>query len=131
MGDGTEDSYSFTGGLYVAPAGVYDVLVKNANGTWKLTKKGGSALNFDSSWVLTSLVDTNGNTTSLAYIGANLTSVTDPAGRSLTLAYAAGKLASVTDIQSRTWSFAYDASGRPATISHPPLAGQTYTQAFA
>ena len=53
------------GGNYTAAAGVFDVLVKNGDGSFTLTQKGQTRLSFSSAGRLTSIVDKNGNTQSL------------------------------------------------------------------
>jgi YD repeat-containing protein len=129
-GDGTETIYTLSGSSYIAPVGTYDTLVKNANGTWMLTQKMGTIVNFRSDGTLGSIVDTHGNTTTCVYTGSNLTSVVDPSGRALTLGYSGASLASVTDIEGRVWTLAYDSSGRLAQLTDPPLNGASYSRVF-
>ena len=126
-GDGTETPYTLSGTTYTPPAGCYDTLVQNTGGTWTLTRKGGTRLNFTSGGVLSSIVDTNGLTTTLAYTSGLLTTVTDAAGRTLTLGYTSGLLTSVTDCQSKTYTVAYTSS-LPTSLATPPLSGTTYNQ---
>ena len=90
-GDGTETAYAVSGSVYTPPAGCYDTLVQNGSGTWTLTRKGGMKLNFTAAGVLSSIVDTNGLTTTLTYTGGLLTTVTDAASRTLTLGYTSGR----------------------------------------
>ena len=129
-GDGTETVYTLSGSSYAAPIGVYDMLARNADGTWTLTQKMGTRYNFRADGTLGSIVDLNGNTTSCLYTGSSLTSVSDPAGRALGLAYTGGLLASVTDLEGRTWTLSYDGAGRLAQVNDPPLNGVTYARRF-
>ncbi len=84
-------------------------------------------LNFTSAGVLSSIVDTNGLTTTLTYTGGLLTTVTDAASRTLTLGYTSGQLTTVTDCQSKTYTLGYT-SGKLTSLTTPALSGQTYNQ---
>ena len=130
-GDGTETTYSLNSGQYVPPAGVYDTLVHNADGTWTLTVKGGTQYRFRQDGLLNSIVDLNGNTISLAYSGTLVTQVADAAGRTLQLGYSSGRLTSVTDAEGRTWTISYDGANRVVSLTTPPLNGQTFSTRFA
>lgn len=97
----------------------FSSLVKNGDDTYTLTGKEGGKLNFDTSGLLTSRVDRNGNTVSYTYTSGLLTKITDPFSRDTTLAYTSGQLSSVTDSAGRTASLAYDANGRVTSITQP------------
>jgi len=63
-------------------------------------------------YMLTGVVDRNGNHTTLTYTGGALTTITNAYGRSLTLTYNGGNhLNSVTDSAGRVTQFQYDATG--------------------
>ena len=129
--DGTETSYTLSGGNYTPPVGIYDSLVKNQDSTWTLTRKGGTLYHFNSSGLLTSIVDLNGNSISLTYSGSVITVITDAANRALQLGYTGSQLTSVTDCQNRVWSLAFDGSSRVKQVSDPLLNGQTYSRQMA
>ncbi len=76
---------------------------------------------------LTSIVDRNGNTTTLAYDGSNrLSTVTDAGGRSLTLHYdTSNRISSVSDSASRSVSFSYDPTNGDLTTVTDVLSGTT------
>ena len=136
--DGRVDKYVQNGSAYTPPLGIYDLLTSHG-GLFTLTLKDQTRYQFDGSGRLASIVDKNGNATSLSYSGANLTSVTDSAGRSLTINYdgsnritqtadPAGRtfhftydgfsnLASVTDARNNTTNYAYDSQHRLLTIT--------------
>ena len=126
-GDGTETAYTVSGSAYTPPAGCYDTLVHNADTTWTLTKKGGTKFNFTSAGVLSTIVDTNGLTTTLTYTGGLLTSVKDAANRTLTLGYTGGQLTSIADCLNRAYTLSY-VNNQPARLNTPPLSGQSYNQ---
>jgi len=86
-GDGGVATFSPSGGgNYTAPAGVFDVLVANGDGSFTLTQKDQTRFNFSSAGALTSVVDKNGNTQSLTYDGSGrLASITDSANRTFNL----------------------------------------------
>jgi hypothetical protein len=130
-GDGTETKFTLSGNAYTAPAGIYDRLVRNADTTWTLTRKGGyQVYRFNASGVLTTITDNNNNVTTCAYSGGQLASVTDPTGRALTFGYTGGKLTSITDFESRVWTLTYTGS-QLTQVSDPVLSGVTYRTAFA
>ncbi|MCK4660605.1 MAG: RHS repeat protein [Phycisphaerae bacterium] len=102
------------GGYEPTYAGCNDVLVKNGDGTWMLTRKNLEVYRFDSGGRLTSIADQNENTITLAYNDPSVpdfvTGVTDPAGRTLVLDFNSnGLLGSVTDFASppRTVQYSY------------------------
>jgi YD repeat-containing protein len=127
-GDGTENAYTLSGNAYTPPAGCFDTLVHNADSTWTLTKKGGTKFNFTSAGVLSTIVDTNGLTTTLTYTGGLLTSVKDAANRILALAYTGGLLTTITDCLNRAYTLTYGTSGQIARLNTPLLAGLSYNQ---
>ena len=107
-------------GVFVAPARVLATLVQNADGSYTYTRdKGGTKYNFSASGQLTSEVDLNGYTTTLAYTGGMLTAVTDPAGRALTFTYTGTNVTKVTDPMGRAYAYAYDANGNLTSATDP------------
>jgi RHS repeat-associated protein len=128
------------GGVFTAATGYFETLVANADGSFTLTKKDRTVYTFKSVagttflvggpvWRLTTIVDRNGNTTTLAYSGGNLATVTDTYGRSLTFAYnAQSHLTSVTDPYARVTRFQYDSTGRLLTnVTDPNGSTVKYT----
>jgi YD repeat-containing protein len=124
-GDGTETSYTLSGGQYVAPAGVYDRLVRNGDSTWTLTLKGGVEYRFRTDGLLGSIVDPNGNTLACTWTGGNLTQVTDPLNNVTQYVWQNTKLTQRTDARSRTTNYSYDAWGRLIGIAYPVSANIT------
>ena len=141
MSDGDIIYFRLSGSVYYpeAKGGDTSQIVKNTNGTYTRTQKNGVVHNFNSSGNLTSIVDRNGNTTTLTYSGSNLTSITDPngrttivtsssglitaitdpAGRVYSLAYTNSLLSTVTDPLGNAWHYTYDASGNMLTKTDP------------
>jgi RHS repeat-associated protein len=100
------------GGGFTAPSWIVATLVKNADGTFTLSRKDQTHYTFSAAGQLRRETDRNGLATTLAYSGGQLATVTDPAGRQLTLAYdGAGRLSKVTDPAGRTVTFAFDVAG--------------------
>lgn len=124
------------------------VATTNTDGTITMRWKDGTVWTFASvggslgpALYLTSLVDANGNTTTITWTGGNMTQVTDPVGRSLQFVYDSknhitqvtdpigrtvkysynpeGTLASVTDAEGGVTHYAYDAQNRLASIRDP------------
>ncbi len=115
------------GGNYTAATiGLSDTLRQNADGTFTLTHKNRTALNFTTTGHLASIVDRNGNTQTLSYDSSgNLISVTDTVGRVFTFAYNGNnQLLSVTDPPGRQVQYAYDGNGNLSSFTD---AGGTVT----
>src|SRR3989344_2629718 len=133
-GNGRKDEYLFQNGQYVPPAGFYETLVQETNGTWTLTKARGEQMIFDVNGNLSAIRDRNGNQITFAYdpqgslpiigtplFGQNsnrvvigfdyrLTQIVDTVGRPINLFYNAdGRLERITDFAGRTVSYTYDA----------------------
>jgi YD repeat-containing protein len=125
-GDGSSDAYSQNvDQSFTPPAGVFDTLVLNGDGTYTLTRKGGVRLNFGTNDKLSTIVDLNGNTVTLAY-GANghVSSITDPSGRVLSLGYdASSRLSTITDPSNRQFSLSYDAGHFLQLVTLPSPGG--------
>jgi RHS repeat-associated protein len=133
-GDGHVTRYKLgPGGSFIAATGYFETLVRNANGSFTLTKKDKTTYHFamipgtpflvaGPVYRLTSIVDRNGNATTLTYTGVNLTSITDTYGRSTVLSSTAqNKLASITDPAGRVTTFQYDATGHKLTTITDPI----------
>ncbi|NMC14834.1 MAG: hypothetical protein GYA34_18355 [Chloroflexi bacterium] len=129
-GDGRTDYWDDLGGGVYEPnmPGLVDKL-ETIGTDWKLTKKNMNVYIFDSSGMLKTVTDKNGNVFTLNYNASQLVSVSDPAGRTLTLAYHPdGKLASITDFASpaRTVQYQYT-DGRLTQVTDPGGGTITYT----
>jgi RHS repeat-associated protein len=78
-----------------------------------------TVLRFDSSGLLSSMSDRNGNNLTMNRSGERLESVTDPAGRKLTFAYnGEGRVESVKDPLGNTVKYAYE-GGNLASVTEP------------
>ena len=121
QGDGGSALFSPSGDVYYPDAMSRDTstIVKNADGSCTRTTKYAKVYNFNSSGQLTSIVDRNGNTTTLTYTGSNLTGITDSTGRTAVLSVSGGKITSVTDFSDHTWSISYSAAGSVSSIADP------------
>ena len=92
---------------------------------WAVTFQNGEQRRFDStSGMLTSIIDRNGNTTTLTYDGSNrLVTVTDPASRHLYFGYGSPSSYLVTSVTSDvvgiSLSYAYDGQNRLQQITNP------------
>lgn len=98
---------------------------------WLITFQNGEQRRFDStSGMLTTIIDRNGNTTTLAYDSANrLVTITDPASRHLTFTYPSPSSHLVTGVSSDvglTLSYSYDAQNRLSVVTNPDLSTLTF-----
>ncbi|WP_123040478.1 DNRLRE domain-containing protein [Cohnella candidum] len=108
--DRTLHTFEQSGTSYIAPPGVDVDLVKNVDGTYKMTDKVGTAYNFSSAGNLTSITDANNNTLTYVYgTSGKVESIKDPAGRvTATIQYNAnGKVSSVTDLANHVTTYSY------------------------
>jgi RHS repeat-associated protein len=112
MGDGRQDRYTLVGAKWTAPAGIFNILTDNGDGTFTLKLKDQTSYNFDNQGRLASITDRNNNTTALTYTGSLLTGISDPSGRIYSFVYDGnGHLLSVTDPLQRKIQFGYDTNG--------------------
>jgi RHS repeat-associated protein len=121
--------FTFSGGVYTPRAGIYDSLVKNGDNTYTLTNVGAVKFNFSPTGQLTSIVDRNNNTTTVAYdANGRLSAVTDPGGRSLTFTTdsSTGRISQITDPLSRHVGFTYDANGDLTQVTDVKSGTTTY-----
>jgi RHS repeat-associated protein len=114
-----------SGGTFTGQQGYFETLVKNPDGSYTITQKDKTAYNFMSIpntpflvngspvFMLTTMVDRNGNTTTFTYNASGLLSqATDTYGRKFTFTYSAGNhLTSVIDPAGRITQFTYDSTG--------------------
>jgi RHS repeat-associated protein len=119
-GDGREDRFSWNGSSYDPPAGTFSSLEK-VGGLFHMTLKDQTVYSFDALGRLSSILDINGEITSLSYDAqGRLSVVTEPAGRTLAFDYAspisAALISRVTDTAGRSISFTYDAAGNMTEV---------------
>jgi len=117
-GDARQDKFTWDGGEYTPPPGTFSTLTKDGSG-FHLTEKDQTVYNFNTSGRLVTIVDKNGNTTSVSYSGNDLLTVTEPAGRTLDFTYTTGRISQVEDPLGRTVQFTYDGNGDLVTITDP------------
>lgn len=100
-------------GGYETPDGLYLELVKNTDGTYKLTATDGTVYNFNNNGLLLTISDTNSNNLSITYsTNDKIIEISDTSGRITTFSYGSnGYVESIKDPANRTISFSYDSSG--------------------
>ncbi len=120
--------YTVSGSTYVTPPDDSSTLVKNANGTYKITYRDGTVENFNTAGTLTSTVDRFSNTTTISGIASHVQTVTEPTGKTTTFTYDSTdeKITAITDSNGNTYDFQYDATrGLLTKIINPaPATGQ-------
>ncbi|UCE98682.1 MAG: RHS repeat-associated core domain-containing protein [Planctomycetota bacterium] len=130
---------------YLPPAGLYNYLAENQNGTYTLIKKDKTEFDFDINGNLSAITDRNGNSITCTYdanglsplngsseyfVGQDygliameymLKTITDDLGREINLTYDAnGLLSTITDFANRTWTYTYDSNTNDLlTITRP------------
>lgn len=118
---GTRRIYNNYSNAYVSPKDDYSTLVHNGDGTWTINEPEGLKRNFNSSGIITSLVDKYNNTLNFAYdANGKLTGVTDPSSRTITFGYdpTTGKLLTITDPNNKNYALGYP-SGKLDTLTLP------------
>ena len=128
-GDGSLLFYSWNGSSYVmtAPANDATTLIYNSiTLQTTVTLKDGTQKIFNNGGYLTSVIDRNGNTTTINVDAANqnrIASVTDPAGQVVNFHYTNAQYprlcTSLTDSVGTIASYVYDTSGRLTQVAYP------------
>jgi RHS repeat-associated protein len=118
-GDGSAVTAEPSGGSsYVLPTWADSTLSADAGGGWRFTRHQRTIETFNSSGLLMSVADLNGDTTTLAYQNGQLEKITDPAGRVILVQTdSAGRIVALTDPMGRSVRYAYDAAGNLATAT--------------
>ena len=134
MPDG--EHYEFAdagGGVFTAPEGRYDSLVKNVDGSFDLTvQRSKSVLHFGADGLLASMTDDFGNALTYTYdaTSGRLQRVADAAGsgRYLDVIWGPnGRIATIQDHTSRTVQYGYDTQGLLTTVTNPAGHVTTYS----
>jgi RHS repeat-associated protein len=116
-------------GNYKPEAGFFDKLVKNADGSYTLTRRDQVVLQFRGDGKLLSQTDRNGNRVSLSYDNnGNLSEIKDAAGRSYSLSYNAnGKITTIADSTGRKVQYTYNATNGLESVTDPKGATTRYS----
>ncbi|MCG9968493.1 DUF6531 domain-containing protein [Pelotomaculum terephthalicicum JT] len=107
-----------------------DLLVKNTDGSYDLTRKDQSVYRFNTSGKLTQILNGHGQSINLSYDGSNrLQTISEPlSGRSLNLTYNTGSLiAGITDSLSQQITLTYDSSHNLTGITYPDNKTTSFT----
>jgi RHS repeat-associated protein len=124
--DGRQDTFTQTQSGYTPPSGIHDTVVKNADGTFKLTTLDRTVYQFNGSGRVTSITDDHGLANAYSYDSkGRLASVTDPSSQSLSFTYSSNNhITKVSDSAGRSVTYAYDSAGNLSTVTDP-LGGVT------
>jgi RHS repeat-associated protein len=110
-------------GSFTPPAGRFDTLVQNPDGTFDLwLQRTSSHLHFAANGNLLSLVDDFGNTQTWTYASGQLSRVEDSSGsgRYIDITYGAdGRISDITDMTGRNVHYVYNASGVLTSVTNP------------
>lgn len=150
LGGGDIRNFVLSGSTYLPESTSNDTtsIIKNADNSYTRTFKNGATQTFNSSGQLTTIIDINGNKTTLTYSGSDLTNISDPTGRTLTITSTGGRissikdpagrittftyngnlLASVTDPSGNSWNYVYDANSQMVQKTTP--AGNQSTNVY-
>ncbi len=101
----------------------YDDLIRNANGTWQLTRQDGTVYEFEANGDLRAIRNKVGQRLEMQRTFTVLTSIREPiASRTIYLNYTSdgrGLLREIRDELERHYYFAYDDAGRPTAVFDP------------
>ena len=107
---GATVTFTLNGSMWTAPA--YNVsTLTTSGGNWTYTRWDGYVYTFNSSGLLTSIADRNGNTTSYTYTSGQVTTITDQGGRTLTIGWTGNNIRSIKDPDNQYVYYYYDGSG--------------------
>ncbi len=101
-------------------------LVKNSDGTYKLTDSQDNVMNFTSYGNIKSIQDANGNTMTINYTSGIITSVTDGAGRKITINNSNNQISSIKDAAGRITNYTFE-DGILKTVTNPDGTSNSYT----
>jgi RHS repeat-associated protein len=121
-----------TDGTFSPPAGRYDTLTKNGDGTFDLViQRSRSSYHYAVDGRVLTFTDDNGNVLSFTYDGnGRLTQVADSSGsgRFLNVFYGAnGRISTIQDSAGRQVNYAYDSNGLLTSVTDPAGRTTTYT----
>jgi RHS repeat-associated protein len=124
MPSGLQYRFTMSGNSFVAPAGSFDALVKNGDGTYSLTVQyTRSVYRFNADGSIASLTDDYGNAISYTYDGSGRVSrMSDIAGsgRFISVTWSPeGRIQSLTDNAGRIVKYFYDSAGKLIGYSDP------------
>ncbi len=132
-GDGREDNYTVLGGGYKSPKGFFNTLTQYQPGKYLLTELDGRKFYFENSIHkrITKMEEPNGNYINFNYTDSLLTSLVNTAGQSISFTYnGAGRLATVVDAiaaPTRTYTYTYDGNGNLKEVTDPLGGKNKYT----
>jgi hypothetical protein len=107
--DGTmADFYTSGGDSYTSPAGPFAfTTLAYSDGQYTLTATAGIEERFNSSGLLTHVIDNDNNDTHYCYSGDLLHTITNPSHQTTTFGYTGGVVTSITDFDDRATDLAY------------------------
>jgi RHS repeat-associated protein len=125
------------GGSFKAAPGYYETVSENFDGSFTITEKHGESWHFESIpgtpflvdgpvHRLTRMVDRNGNTTTLTYVGGNLSTIGNSWGHLIRLEHnAKNRLIGIKDALDRKTALGYSSNGRLLITVTDPLGKST------
>ncbi len=127
--DGNVVTFTESGGDYTPQTGVFDTLVENGDDSFTYTTKAAVVFNFTSAGQLTSILDRNGNTTTVSYDGNGyISEVEDAGGRTLDFTVdGSGRITDIDGPLSRSVGFTYDEAGDLTEVDDVKSGTTTYT----
>ncbi len=122
--DSSVNTFTYSGGEFIPPYGVFQELKQNSGGTWTLTKEHGKQYHFDLNGNLASIKDRNGNEIKFTYSIGTYPILDSGTGDVLANDY---RLLHITDTLTRNIDLVYNPSGRLAAIYDPLGRSVTYS----
>lgn len=128
-----KDEFVFSApNTFTAPAGIYDTLLQNPDGTYTLTSKHGEEEFYDVNGLLTRIEDRNGNALTFTYDPAGLLPLTGKSAffvnQTTGVIARDFRLTRITDATGHTVDFAYTPEGRLDTLTY---AGRTIRYGYS
>jgi len=112
-GDGSVHNFTDAGlGNYDSPSGIRSRLNKNPDDSFTLWLRAGEQYNFDSSGILQTITDKNGNKLTMTYSAGKLEQIDDDSGLCITIDYDDDLISSIADpMLGRQITYSYDEDG--------------------
>lgn len=116
---GTKRLYTYSNGLYFAPAGDHGTLTGGPGSAHTLTYTDGTVFDFAADGRISTIKDRYQNQLAFDYSSGPLTTVSDSTGRKLTFGYSGGIVQSVTDPTGNSYTFIPSEEGKLWKVVNP------------
>jgi virginiamycin B lyase len=126
-GTGGSRYFQASGSTYISPPNDLGSMVKNGNGSYTYTAQDQTQWDFNSSGLLTEILDPHGLMTTFTYSSGLLATEVQPDGGTTTFGYSSGLLRTITEPGNRVVTMTHDASNNLTQITLPDGTQRNFT----